>query len=134
MIWESVYNGYNAPIQDSWEIVNVINGNFWVYVSESAQGSGVIQNFNSTLNDWINNSPVGQIGDPQVTLTSNTYITGVNVGVGSWWGNTFLGYVDSVRVGFGLNDDNLYNFEMCASATTNNNPDVLFENSFECIK
>ncbi len=134
LVWEGVYNGLSTPATDSWQIVDLKEGSFWVYVSQSAQGSGVIQNYNSTLDDWINNNPQGQPGDKQVSLSANTYITGINVGVGSGWGNTFLGYVDTVRIGFGESDDLLYNFEVCSTFVPNNNPDVIFDDSFECFK
>jgi len=136
LIWEGVYNGFNAPIEDSWEIVDMIADNFWVFVSFNGQGTGtgVIQNYNSSLSDWINNGPVGQVGDPQISLDGDTLILGVNVGVGSGWGNTFMGYVDAVRISFGAGDDTLFNFEVCPLFVPNSNPDVIFENSFECFK
>ncbi len=134
LVWEGIYNGYNMPTEDSWEIVDMMNDNFWVYVSQSAQGSGVIENFNATLDDWINNTPQGQPSNPQIVLSANTYIIGVNVGVGSGWNNSFLGYVDAVRVAFGGADDTLYNFEVCPLFVPNNNPDVIFDDSFECYK
>lgn len=134
LVWEGVYNGYNAPLNDSWEIVNLMNDNFWVYVSQSAQGSGVIQNFNVSLDDWINGNPQGQPGDPQITLTANTFIIGINVGVGSGWNNSFVGYVDAVRVGFGAADDTLYNFELCQEQPVITDPDVIFVGTFECYQ
>ncbi|MCX7545038.1 hypothetical protein [Marinicella gelatinilytica] len=134
LIWEGIYNSYASPLEDSWYLLDLYNDNFWVYVTLSPQGSGAVQNYNSTLNDWINNNPQGQPEDPQVNLTANTYITGVNIGVGSGWGNSFLGYADTVRVAFGTNDDTLFNFEVCQTFVPNNNPDVLFDNSFECFK
>ena len=134
LVWEGVYNGFNNPAEDSWEIVDMTADNFWVYVSQSSQGSGVIQNYSATLNDWINNNPQGQPGDPQITLSANTFIIGINVGVGSGWGNSFLGYVDAVRIAFGAIDDTLFNFELCPVFAPNPNPDVIFDNSFECFK
>jgi len=134
LVWEGVYNGFNSPATDTWELVDITTDKFWVYVSQSAQGSGVIQNFNATLDDWINNSPQGQPGDPSIDLSTNTYIFGVNVGVGSGWGNSFIGYVDAVRFAFGSGDDTLFNFEACSTFIPNNNPDVIFDDSFECFK
>ncbi|MCB1582092.1 MAG: hypothetical protein R3E90_09670 [Marinicella sp.] len=134
LIWEGVYNGLGTPVEDSWQIMDIFDGKFWVYVSQSAQGSGVIQNYNATLDDWINANPQGQPGDPQVSLSANTYILGVNVGVGSGWNNSFLGYVDTIRVAFGASDDTLFNFEVCPLFVPNNNPDVIFDDSFECFK
>lgn len=134
-IWEGVYNGFGTPPTDSWEIVDLMHGNFWVYVIFNPQGStGVIENFNATLNDWINNSPQGQPSNPTINLSANTYITGVNVGVGSGWGGTFIGYVDAVRIAFGSADDTLFNFEACSTYVPNRNLDVIFDDSFECFK
>lgn len=134
LIWEGVYNGYNAPVTDSWQLVDLTNDNFWVYVTQSAQGSGTIQNFNVSLADWINNSPQGQPGDPQISLSANTYIIGATLGVGSGWGNSFIGYVDAVRLAFGSSDDTLFNFEVCSRYVPNNHPDDIFDDSFECFK
>ncbi len=133
LVWEGVYNGYNTPIEDSWEIVDMMTDNFWVFVSQSANGSGVVPIYNMTLDDWINSSNVVS-GNLDITLTANTYIIGINVGVGSGWGSTFLGYVDTVRIAFGGSDDTLFNFELCPVFVPNTNPDVLFNDSFECFK
>lgn len=134
LIWEGVYNGVSTPPTDTWDLSDISDGNFWVFVSQSAQGSGVIQNFGSTLDDWINNNPQGQPGDPLITLSADTYILGVNLGVGSGWGNSFIGYVDAVRIAFGSDDDTLFNFEACPVFVPNTNPDVIFDDSFECFK
>ncbi len=72
----------------------------------------------STLADWLNNLdpntgmlPVGQPGDPAPpTFSASTFIVGVNVGVGSGWGNNFLGFADNITLGFGGNSDT-YRFE-----------------------
>ncbi|MCX7553797.1 hypothetical protein OS175_07900 [Marinicella sp. S1101] len=136
LVWEGVYNGYSDPVEDSWELVDMMADNFWAFVSFNGQntGTGVIQNYNVSLDDWINQSPQGQPGDPQINLSADTLIIGVNVGVGSGWGNSFLGYVDAVRVGFGEEDDTLFNFEVCPVFIANDNPDVIFDDSFECFK
>lgn len=134
LIWEGVYNGFNTPPEDSWVWPDITNDHFWVFVSQSAQGSGVIENYGSTLNDWINGTPVGQPGNPVIDLSANTFITGLNLGVGSGWGNTFLGYADAVRIRFGSTDDTLYNFEVCDVTPVNTDPDLIFANDFECYK
>ncbi len=125
LIWEAVYNGTNPAPTDSWQLSDIQNDNFWVYVI----GSGVIPVFNATLDDWINNSP-----SPNISLSANTYITGIILGVGSGWNDAFTGYVDSVRVSFGNSDDKLYNFERCDYLPQFNGADVMFANSFECFK
>jgi len=56
------------------------------------------------------------------------------VGVGSGWNDSFIGYIDALRLSFGVQDDYLYNFELCDSHIVNTNPDVIFTNSFECFK
>jgi hypothetical protein len=134
LIWEGVYNGFANPPEDSWEWLDITADNFWVFVSQSAQGSGVIQNFNSSLADWITGNPQGQPGDPTINLSANTYVNGLNVGVGSGWNNSFIGYVDAVRAGFGAADDFLYNFEVCDIITPVNDPDLIFADSFECFR
>lgn len=134
LIWEGIYNGISSPTNDSWELTDIVDGNFWVYVSLSAGGIGAVQNYNASLNDWINNSPQGQPGDPVVALSANTYILGVNIGVGSGWNDSFQGYVDAVRIAFGASDDRLFNFEACPVFVPNSNPDVIFDDSFECYK
>lgn len=134
LIWEPIYNGINPAPSDSWQITDITDDHFWAYVSQSASGSGVIQNFNVTLDDWINNSPTGQPGDPVIQLSANTYVLGVQIGVGSGWNNQFLGFVDAVQIAFGVADDALYNFEVCPSPAQNVDPDVIFINGFECVK
>lgn len=134
LIWEGVYNGINPAPEDSWELSDMINDNFWVYVQSSPGGSGVIQNYNSTLDDWINGTPAGIAGDPVISIGANTYIIGINTGVGSGWGNSFIGYIDAFRINFGNGDDSLYNFEQCDIYQPNSNPDVIFVDSFECFQ
>ncbi len=135
LVWEGVYNGFTTPPTDTWKFTDTIEQNFWAFVSFNPSGTtGVIQNFNATLTDWQNGAVTGQGGDPIITLSANTFITGINVGVGSGWGNSFTGYVDTVRVAFGNQDDQLFNFEVCATFAPNSNPDVIFDNSFECYK
>lgn len=113
LIWEPVYNGA-APIPtDQWITQNILNGKFWMFVpSGQSIPSGVVQNFNSTLNDWITGSPVGQPGDPPpINIDQLSIVFGVNVGVGSGWGNTFRGFVDNVTLQWG-NDEVHANFEV----------------------
>ena len=134
LVWEAVYNGINMPAEDSWQLSDIINGNFWAFVNASPGGTGVINNYNSTLNDWITGTPQGGLNDPSITLDADTYIIGVNMGVGSGWNNSFIGYVDALRVGFGA-DDTLYNFEACSFLQESPDPDVIFGDGFDfCFK
>jgi len=133
LIWEAVYNGISSPPEDSWQLTDLINGNFWAFINAGPGGTGTINNYNSTLADWINGTPQGQPGDPTITLSADTFIVGVNMGVGSGWNNSFVGYVDALRVGF-AEDDILYNFETCNFLEVNPDPDFIFANGFECIR
>jgi hypothetical protein len=125
LIWEGIYNGINPAPIDSWQLTDIINHNFWIFVV----GSGTVPVFNASLNDWINNNP-----SLSIQLSANTLITGINIGVGSGWGDSFIGYVDSLRLSFGSDDDKLYNFEMCDYLQDFTGGDVIYANSFECFK
>lgn len=112
LIWEDVYNG-GSVITDTWVSKNILADNFWMYVPVG-QGidSGVVQNYGVTLADWITGSPTGQPGDPTpLPIYTNTLVFGINVGVGSGWNNTFLGYVDNVLIEFNGDDEVSANFE-----------------------
>lgn len=122
LIWEATYNNINPIPTDSWQLDDIVDDNFWIFVI----GEGTINVFGSTLNDWINNNP-----SPNISLSSNTIITGINIGVGSGWGNTFIGYVDAVRVSFGVNDDKLFNFENCVVSQGCDPSGLIFSDSFE---
>ena len=114
LIWEGAYNGiYPTATEDQWFTQGILNDKFWMYIP-SGQGiaSGTVQNFNSTLNDWITGSPIGQPLDPTpINIDENTLVVGINTGVGSWWGNSFLGYVDNVEIEFNGSDSVSANFE-----------------------
>jgi len=113
LIWEPVYNGA-APIPtDQWITQNILNGKFWMFVpSGQSIPSGVVQNYNATLNDWIIGSPVGQPGDPTpINIDNLSLVSGINVGVGSGWGATFRGFVDNVTARWGA-DEVHANFEV----------------------
>lgn len=122
LIWEGIYNGINPAPTDSWQLNDILNDNFWIF----AEGVGTIPVFNATLDDWINNNP-----SPSISLSANTYILALNIGVGSGWGNTFIGYVDAVRVSFGVNDDKLFNFENCVISQGCDPSGLIFSDSFE---
>lgn len=122
LIWEGIYNGINPAPTNSWQSENLFGDNFWMrYVGgpNNVGGCGkTIQNFNATLNDWLTGNPQGQPGDCVAPdLSADTYIYGVNTGVGSGWGGTFLGYVDNVVVAFGA-DVVSANFEPDPQCTT----------------
>jgi len=113
LIWEPVYNGAAPVPTDQWITQNILNGKFWMFVpSGQSIPSGVVQNYNATLNDWITGSPVGQPGDPPpINIDTFSLVSGVNVGVGSGWGATFRGFVDNVTLQWG-SDEVHANFEV----------------------
>ncbi len=123
LVWEPIYNGMNPVPTNAWQAKNLFAGFFWMrYVSGPNFDSicnKTIQNYNVTLNDWKTGVQTGQPGDctaPNLA-SGTTYIYGVNTGVGSGWGETFLGYVDNVVVTFG-NDVVSANFEPNPLCTT----------------
>jgi len=123
LIWEQIYNGINPVPTNAWQSQNLFStGKFWMRLVSGPNTVGgcgkTIQNFNATLNDWLTANPQGIAGDCVAPdLDANTLITGVNTGVGSGWGATFLGYVDSVVVAFGADVESA-NFEPNPACTT----------------
>ena len=123
LIWEPNYNGFGAIPTNAWQAENLFADNFWMrYVAGPNYVGGcerTIQNYSVTLNQWLTANPQGQPGDcvaPDLG-SGTTYIAGVNTGVGSGWGATFLGYVDNVVVAFGA-DVVSANFEPNPLCTT----------------
>jgi hypothetical protein len=123
-IYEAVYQpGFGGTITtDSWISENIFSSEFWVFCSDcdptAGVSSGVVQNFDLTLTDWSTGAQTGAGGDPIPPDLSlgTTYIIGMNTGVGSDWGADSLMYVDNIRIAFGTNDDQVFNFEDDLSA------------------
>lgn len=121
LIYEGIYQ--TPPIDpfptDAWQSLDVLNEEFWMFVSVGPGGTGVVQNYDLTLADWLSGQQAGQGGDPTPPdlSTNTTYIVGINTGVGSGWNDDFLGFVDNVTVGFANEEDTTYNFELEAQAT-----------------
>ncbi len=121
LIWEPIYNGYGTIPTDSWISADIFTGNFWM----RAFGPGrTIDDYNVSLAEWMANtdeegSPIDDDADTDVphVLNPDVYITGINVGVGSGWGATFLGYVDNVVIEWGT-DVEAANFELPPPCTT----------------
>jgi len=121
LIWEPVYNGYGTLTTNVWYSADIFTGNFWM----RAFGPGrTIDDYNVSLAEWMANtdeegSPIDDDADADVphVLNPDVYITGVNVGVGSGWGATFLGYVDNVELEWG-SDVEAANFELPPPCTT----------------
>jgi len=118
-IYEETYQGVNPVPVDSWDsnVIDFSSDNFWVFCSNCGGSSGVVQNFSNSLQDWQAGAITGQPGDPTPPDMSvgTTFIFSVNVGVGSGWSNDLLMWADQVRIGFGSQDDFIYNFELDAA-------------------
>lgn len=116
LIFEEIYQGVNPAPVDAWDanVIDLAASNFWMFCNDCGGGSsGVVQNFGTTLNDWLAGPVTGQPGDPVPPDLSigTTFIFAVNSGVGSGWGADLLMWVDNVRIAFGAADDFVYNFE-----------------------
>jgi hypothetical protein len=121
LIWEPIYNGYGTVLTNTWVTTDIMDGNFWMRAFDPGR---TIDDYNVSLAEWTANtdeegSPIDDDADSDVphVLGPDTYIVGVNVGVGSGWGATFRGYVDSVVVQFGT-DEVSANFEPETPCTT----------------
>ncbi len=121
LIWEPIYNGYGAVVTDTWISADILGGNFWMRAFDPGR---TIDDYNVSLAEWMANadeegSPIDDDADSDAphVLGPDTYIIGVNVGVGSGWGATFRGYVDNVLLQFG-SDEVSANFEPETPCTT----------------
>ncbi|MDZ7268990.1 MAG: right-handed parallel beta-helix repeat-containing protein [candidate division KSB1 bacterium] len=131
LIWEPVYNGYGTLTTNVWYSADIFTGNFWM----RAFGPGrTIDDYNVSLAEWMANTdeegtPIDDDADADVphVLNPGVYITGVNVGVGSGWGATFLGYVDNVELEWG-SDVEVANFELPPPCTTDCYVDAVLGN------
>ena len=109
LIYEDIYQGIPTAPQDQWvsRAIDPATTRLWMYCNWCMSGtSGVVQNFNLTLDDWLSGDPV-----PPDLSQGTTYIWSVNVGVGSGWNGDLRMHVDNVRLAFGPDDDQLFNFE-----------------------
>ncbi|GAB4193336.1 MAG: hypothetical protein Tsb002_23750 [Wenzhouxiangellaceae bacterium] len=116
LIYEEIYQGVNPVPVDAWDTntIALAGDNFWMFCNDCGGGSsGVVQNFSTTLSDWLAGPITGQPGDPVPPDLSQgtTFIFGINTGIGSGWGNDLLMWADNIRIGFGAADDLIYNFE-----------------------
>ena len=115
LIWEPVYNGYptagaGVP-EDSWIDNDILAGNFWM----RAFGPGrTIEQYSTDLGEWASGVTYSHPSGASHQLSANTWITGIEVGIGSGWAGTFDGAVDDVRIAFG-NDRVSANFEVVAA-------------------
>jgi len=116
LIYEDIYQGIAAAPLDQWvsRAIDPASTRLWMYCNWCVGGgTGVVQNFNLTLNDWLSGPQSGQAGDPVPPDLSQgtTYVWSVNTGVGSGWNGDLRMHVDQVRLAFGPGDDHLFNFE-----------------------
>lgn len=121
LIWEPIYNGYGAIATDTWISADILAGNFWMRAFDPGR---TIDDYNVSLAQWMANtddegSPIDDDADSDAphVLGPDTYIIGVNVGVGSGWASAFRGNVDNVLVQFG-SDEVSANFEPETPCTT----------------
>lgn len=112
LIYEPVYNGAqaNGVATDQFVASDIRNSNFWM--REFAPGL-TIEKYDVTLDQWA--SGVSQATGAHV-LNANTFIYGIEVGVGSGWSGVFNGAVDNVAIRFGASDSVTANFEPAVAA------------------
>ncbi|NOT61301.1 MAG: hypothetical protein HOP19_13875, partial [Acidobacteria bacterium] len=119
LIWEYVYNGLpGTPPVNQWVSVNILNDNFWM----RAFGSPglTIDDYNVKLSRWVSGAPAITDGtDTGHILGPDTYIMGIEVGVGSGWSGVFKGFADNVIVQFGTSDVLCANFEPTCALNLN---------------
>lgn len=97
LIYEPTYNGYPSALGgfpgDSFVPLDITNAFFWM----KPFGQAAVEQYNVTLDQWANGATFN--GSP--VLNANTQIFGIEIGVGSGWGNSYNGAVDHVNVNFG---------------------------------
>jgi len=118
LIWEGVYNTGDfktgsVVIEDQWHSVDLIDENFWQRRTSPVSGS--VEAYGITLEQWANGAnPTGAH-----VLNEDTLIIGINIGLGSGWGNnSYIGYVDNVRVGFDGGFDTTWDFNLTQTPAT----------------
>ncbi len=125
LIYEEVYQDWGTftPIpEDVWvqRTIDLRQADFWMYCMDCDPGpgtaSGAVQNYDTSLPEWLSGPVTGLPGDPTPPDLSQgrTYVLGVEVGVGSGWNGDVRMFVDGLRIAFGPTDDVLYNFEPVA--------------------
>lgn len=103
MIYEPAYNA-GVFTEDVWHATNTnvsTTGNFWAW----RIGSGA-QNTYTTVSNYIANT----YGLNDI-ITENARVVGFNLGVGSGWNGSFLGYVDHLSFSFNAAEATTWDFE-----------------------
>lgn len=116
LVFERAYNPNTAAVPvDQWVSDDVFNfnglgqsGNLWMVHFGNPNGS-ILEIYNRDLQDWLT-TPNPNANYP--TLSANTKVYGLSVGVGSGWAGGFEGGVDNIRLAFGSTFDTTWNFEV----------------------
>lgn len=113
LVWEKYYTDSNPATTGTWVSQDLMNQKLWLHTFAS-NGNGTY-----TLVNGVGSTP--SPGDPLLALnisqwlsshySSDAVIYGFGVGVGSYWPEDYIGYVDDIRLTFSGSDDD-YNFEI----------------------
>lgn len=108
LIYEPVYNGTNPVPVDSWQTVDALLGNWWLFEG------GVFENYGLTLADWATDTVFNNSTNTATKqgFGANAVILGIDTGIGSGWNGVSLAYVDNIVLGFGTTAPGLaFNFQ-----------------------
>jgi hypothetical protein len=104
LVWEAAYNGGSGPT-DTWIHEDILADNFWM--RDFIPGGNTVEQFNVTLAGWAGGASFAGAD----LLNANTHIVGLEIGVGSGWGGSFVGAADNVNLSFGNAGGLAANFE-----------------------
>lgn len=115
LVYERAYNPNTAAVPtDQWITDDIYNfngagqsANLWMVNFGNANGS-VLEVYNRDITDWLT-TPNPNPAYP--TLSANTIIYGVSMGIGSGW-NPYVGAVDNAMIGFTGAPVYSWNFEV----------------------
>ncbi len=98
LIWEGVYNGYNAANlpTDAWTTEDILGGYFWQRNISPRADRGAVQPRSDVLDHAVEQLPASWAS----TSASDR-----------GWAGSFLGFVDNVTIGFTGADVTTWNFE-----------------------
>ncbi|HNG33922.1 MAG TPA: choice-of-anchor Q domain-containing protein, partial [Blastocatellia bacterium] len=118
LIWEWANNGIpGTPPTNQWVSQNILSGNFWMRAFGSP--SKTIDLYNVTLAQWAGGAQFTDgDGDMAHVLGPDTYILGIEVGIGSGWSGTAHAFADNVFAQFGTSDTICANFEPACNTIT----------------
>jgi len=111
LVWEQYYTNPSPAVTGTWVGQDLMNQKLWQH---TFGGSGTY-----TLINGVGSAP--SPGDPLLTLSlsqwlssyysSDAFVYGLGVGVGSYWPEDYVGYVDDIKLAFSDTEDN-FNFEL----------------------